>query len=98
MLSVASLRACNAVIAGFPAVGHGDGPENEVGFVNIEPNYANELHKRLSCRDVLIGGLGPSLQETPPFPPQLLCPPKAATWARQKGWGWDKAGVAPACS
>lgn len=69
MLSVASPRACNAVIAGFPAVGHGDGPENEVGFVNIEPNYANELHKRLSCRDGLIGGLGPSLQETPPLPP-----------------------------
>ena len=50
-LAVASLRACNAVIAAFPAVGHGDGPENEVGSVNIELNDANELHKRLSCRD-----------------------------------------------
>ena len=34
--------ACNAVIAAFPAVGQGDSPENEVGSVNIEPNYANE--------------------------------------------------------
>lgn len=50
-LSVASLRASNAVIAAFAAVGHGDSPENEVGSVNIEPNYAKELHKRLSCRD-----------------------------------------------
>lgn len=53
----ASLHACNAIIAAFPAVGHGGGPENEVGSVNIEPNYANELHKRLSCRDGLIGAL-----------------------------------------
>lgn len=40
-LAAASLRASNAVIAAFPAVGRGDGPENEVGSVNIEPNYAN---------------------------------------------------------
>lgn len=51
VLAVASLRAGNAVTAAFPAVGHGDSPENEVGSVNIEPNYANELHKRLSCGD-----------------------------------------------
>lgn len=47
----ASLCAGNAVIAALPAVGRGDGPENEAGSVNIEPNYANELHRRLSCRD-----------------------------------------------
>ena len=50
-LTAASLCACNAIIAAFPAVGRGDSPENEVGSVNIEPNYANELHEGLSCRD-----------------------------------------------
>lgn len=51
--TAASLCAGNAIIAVFPAVGRGDGPENEVGSVNIEPNYANELHEKLSCRDVV---------------------------------------------
>lgn len=49
VLAAASLRACNAVIAAFPAVGHGGGPENEAGSLNIEPNYANE-RTRDSCR------------------------------------------------
>lgn len=46
----------NAVIAAFPAVGHGDSPENEVGSVNIEPNYANELKQETQlqrCRDTV---------------------------------------------
>lgn len=43
LLLVASLRAHNAIIAALPAVGRGDNPENEVGSVNIEPNYANEF-------------------------------------------------------
>lgn len=60
----------NAVIAAFPAVGHGDSPENEVGSVNIEPNYANELKQAPQLqRHGLIGGRWPSLQETPPLPP-----------------------------
>lgn len=40
---VASQCAHHAEIAAFPAVGHGDNPENEAGSVNIEPNYANEV-------------------------------------------------------
>lgn len=40
---VASQCAHQAKIAAFPAVGHGDNPENEAGSVNIELNYANEF-------------------------------------------------------
>lgn len=90
-LAAASLRASNAVIAAFPAVGRGEGPENEVGSVNIEPNYANELRKRLSCR---VGGLigGPSLQGTPPPPPPA---PRIALAATAATWDWDGAWVTP---
>lgn len=66
-LAAASLCACNAVIAAFPAVGQGDSPENEAGSVNIEPNYANDSQEMQVQRQGLIGGLWPSLQETPPL-------------------------------
>lgn len=65
VLSVASLRACNAVIAAFPAVGQGDSPENEVGSVNIEPNYANERTRAAGAEAG--SDWWPSLQETPPL-------------------------------
>lgn len=59
---VASLHAHHAEIAAFPAVGHGDIPENEAGSVNIEPNYANEFTQAMQPqRWDLIGESWPRL-------------------------------------
>ena len=77
------LCACNAVIAAFPAVGRGDSPENEAGSVNIEPNYANELHERLSCRDrVWLVGPGPARRKPLPLSPLPRC---FVSWRRPPG-------------
>lgn len=77
---MASLPACNAVIAAFPAVGHGDSPENEAGFVNIEPNYANELTGD-SAAEAGSDWWAPAQAAGDPAPsPSLLSQPEAATW------------------
>lgn len=56
------MHAHHAEIAAFPAVGHGDIPENEAGSVNIEPNYANEFTQAMQPqRWDLIGESWPRL-------------------------------------